>query len=481
MPFGIPMIWREQMDHTTDCYFCLTNVKGFSKKNRHGIQYPNLASAIRPVPHCDEIKVPVPPTSLQEESSDSSSNSSKEDADDEYAFTDSKPKLMSQDDLDDLVRDLDLPKESAELLGSRLHERNFLSAGTTFSWYRHREKDFVEFFSLKDTLVYCNNVQGLVNKMGKEYDPKEWRLFIDSSNRSLKGVLLYNGNELASLPVAHSVEMKETYDSMKMLIQELKYDQHQWLICGDLKVVALLLGLQGGYTKYPCFLCLWDSRADALHYTQREWPERTHFTPGTLNVKEQPLVDRHKVLLPPLHIKLGLMKNFIKALNHEGDAFKYLADKFPHISEAKLKAGIFIGPQIRQLLKDTEFAAKMASVELSAWNGFRSVVENFLGNHKSDDYEHLLATMIQSFEALGCRMSVKIHFLHSHMDYFPSNLGAFSEEQGERFHQDICEMERRYQGHWNINMMADYCWSLKRSNPTAKHSRKTKKRQFQQT
>ncbi|GFW68345.1 uncharacterized protein TNCV_2263341 [Trichonephila clavipes] len=68
-------------------------------------------------------------------------------------------------------------------------------------------------------------------------------------------------------------------------------------------------------------------------------------------------------------------------------------------------------------------------------------------------------------------MSVKVHFLHSHLDYFSENLGAVSEEQGERFHQDIKEMERRYQGRWNVNMMADYCWMLKRKN-SQEHSRK---------
>ena len=61
--------------------------------------------------------------------------------DDDYTATDNNdPKLMSQSDLDDLVRDLDLPKQSAQLLGSRLQERNFLAPGTTFSWYRYREK-----------------------------------------------------------------------------------------------------------------------------------------------------------------------------------------------------------------------------------------------------------------------------------------------------------------------------------------------------
>ena len=41
-------------------------------------------------------------------------------------------------------------------------------------------------------------------------------------------------------------------------------------------------------------------------------------------------------------------------------------------------------------------------------------------------------------------MSLKIHFLHFHLDFFPPNLGAIS-EQGEQFHQDIATMEKRYQ------------------------------------
>lgn len=62
-------------------------------------------------------------------------------------------------------------------------------------------------------------------------------------------------------------------------------------------------------------------------------------------------------------------------------------------------------------------------------------------------------------------MNLKLHFLHSHLDYFPENLSDYSEEQGERFHQDIREMECRYQGRWDVNMMADYCWSLKEDLP----------------
>jgi hypothetical protein len=58
-------------------------------------------------------------------------------------------------------------------------------------------------------------------------------------------------------------------------------------------------------------------------------------------------------------------------------------------------------------------------------------------------------------------MSLKLHFLHSH---FPQNFGSVSEENCERFHQDTREMEKRYEGGCTVNMMADYCWMLKKDS-----------------
>jgi hypothetical protein len=69
-------------------------------------------------------------------------------------------------------------------------------------------------------------------------------------------------------------------------------------------------------------------------------------------------------------------------------------------------------------------------------------------------------------------MSLKIIFLKSHLDLFPENLGAVSEEQGEHFHQDINDMERRYQGRWNVNMTGDWCWTLHREIPETSHGGK---------
>ena len=65
--------------------------------------------------------------------------------------------------------------------------------------------------------------------------------------------------------------------------------------------------------------------------------------------------------------------------------------------------------------------------------------------------------MPQNIQALGARMSIKLHYLFSQLDYFPENLGDVSEEQVERFHQDIRAMEERYQGRWDSHMMTDYC------------------------
>jgi hypothetical protein len=72
---------------------------------------------------------------------------------------------------------------------------------------------------------------------------------------------------------------------------------------------------------------------------------------------------------------------------------------------------------------------------------------------------------------MGCNMSLKVYFLGSHLDFFPENLGAVSDEHGERFHQNIYNMEKRYQGKWSLSMLVDYCWTLKRDVPQATHSR----------
>ena len=95
-------------------------------------------------------------------------------------------------------------------------------------------------------MVYCQDISGLISPLGIVYIPTEWRLFLDSSVKSLKAMLLHNGNKIGSVPVG-SFSRK---------------------ICDVLKLISVVLGLQAGYTKHPCFLCMWNSRAVDCHYTQ---------------------------------------------------------------------------------------------------------------------------------------------------------------------------------------------------------------------
>ena len=219
--------------------------------------------------------------------------------------------------------------------------------------------------------------------------------------------------------------MKETHKFMDHLLFTVNYQEQKWLICGDLKVVGLVLGLQGWYTTYPCFLCFWDSWADNQDYIRQEWPLRQRLKPGLHNIQSHPLVELNKILLPSLHIKWGVMKNFMKAIDWEGNRFVFLQE----LSIEKFKAGIFDSPQIRELMKNPMFDESLSKAELSAWQSLKSVVKNLLGNYQSTEYEKEIGELLKSFCQLRALMSIKLHFLRSHLNYFPKNSGDLSEKQ----------------------------------------------------
>ena len=166
---------------------------------------------------------------------------------------------------------------------------------------------------------------------------------------------------------------------------------------------------------------------------------------------------------------------FVKVLDKTKAGFKYLYEKFPRLSEVKIKEGVFVGPQICELLRDDTFDHLLHGKERKIWKAFQSVATEFFGNYKADNYKQLVANLLMSYKALGCNMSLKIHFLHSHLDFFPLNCRDVSDEHGERFHQDIAAMERRYQRKWNPAMLADYCWNVVRDDPDVEYKRQVKR------
>jgi len=127
------------------------------------------------------------------------------------------------------------------------------------------------------------------------------------------------------------------------------------------------------------------------------------------------------------------MKNFVKAMDRTGSAFKYLAEKFPRLSEAKIKEGVFVVPQIRKLFRDDVFNNLLQGDEKKACDVFRLVSANFLGNIREENYKELMEDMLSLYYKLGCNMSLMIHMFFPHLDFFPDNCGMVSDEHGEIF------------------------------------------------
>ena len=146
--FVIPMVWREPNDHCNDCYFCAVNTKGINRKKRNSLTYPNLDSAIRPVLHSEELPIsvfeglPQLESSLSSEEEDVLIDSDNTLADSDFLPSLLSPKLFFQGELHALAKDLNLSKESSELLASRLKEKILLKPCTLITFYRKRYDEF---------------------------------------------------------------------------------------------------------------------------------------------------------------------------------------------------------------------------------------------------------------------------------------------------------------------------------------------------
>ncbi|GFX67320.1 uncharacterized protein TNCV_4657911 [Trichonephila clavipes] len=117
-------------------------------------------------------------------------------------------------------------------------------------------------------------------------------------------------------------------------------------------------------------------------------------------------------------------------------------------------------------MHDEKFEELLNPMEKAVWQAFRNVTHSFLGNLKVENNRDIVHDLITSYKNLGCNKSFKIHFLHSHFDFFPENLAAVGDEHRKRFHQEILAIEKIYQGKWNANMMDDYYWTYQEGYST---------------
>ena len=183
------------------------------------------------MPHGEDLPMPEPPkeyslnSEMEEEDMEKTGPHEEEPTDQDFQGPASEsPHKLTQNELNDLVRDWEFSKVKAEMLASRMKQWKYLDEVVKITVYPYRKKkDLEEFFTMEGILVVCKDVGGLFKALNMSHCSDEWRLFIDSLKVSLKAVLLHNGNVLPSIPVAHEYGIKESDDSMKQLLQYMKY------------------------------------------------------------------------------------------------------------------------------------------------------------------------------------------------------------------------------------------------------------------
>ena len=186
------MVCGEQSHHVADCYFCMTAIRGFFRKNKSKISYPVCKSTIKPVPNSPDLPVPQPPTEKEDSLSVNACESISTESEEEPIELDpsfqheSEPLFINQERLNDLVRYLYLSRKKAEILGSRLQQWNLLEPGTTISSFRSRNQNLAGYYVSAESICYCKDIGGLLSELGCEHNPADWRLLYRLAKQASK-------------------------------------------------------------------------------------------------------------------------------------------------------------------------------------------------------------------------------------------------------------------------------------------------------
>jgi hypothetical protein len=138
----------------------------------------------------------------------------------------------------------------------------------------------------------------------------------------------------------------------------------------------------------------------------------------------------------------------VRAMDRESERFVYLRQTFPKISKAKMKEWIFVGPQITRIFEEQDFSTKLNYRNKSLeciWKGLQKLSRQW----KSGKLHWNCAELISSYSAMWRNISLKLHFLHYHTNFFPEYKAAVSDEHGKRFHPGISQIENGYGGKWS--------------------------------
>lgn len=195
--------------------------------------------------------------------------------------------------------------------------------------------------------------------------------------KSIKAVLLHNGNKRASLPLGHSMHMKEQYENLPFILDKINYQGPSMAGVRRFKNNINDTGKTRRIHKYMFFVPM--CATVKIDWMQKKWLKRTSLEHGTKNGS------RGKCCYHPSNIKLELMKQFVKALPNEEECFKHICSEFPGLSTQNSKKSIVTGSNIRKLINDKNFEKKMTTLQKKA---FKEVAIKCLRT-KLQDYSNI--------------------------------------------------------------------------------------------
>lgn len=193
------------------------------------------------------------------------------------------------------------------------------------------------------------------------------------------------------------------------------------------------------------------------------------FYSSDLSTIYRPLISLDKVLLPVFHIKSGVGGKILACIFKQNPiAYEYVKKLFGN----NFVASRVQGKQVNILLKDQKFLELLSPDEKLLWEQMGKVVFGFLGKNRHPKYKQHAKKLITLLAKNNIGMSPKIHLIKDHLDKFPESCSDFSDEAGERLHQEIKDSIRRTRNKPPKAFLVDYCWRLMRDNVTNRPSRK---------
>jgi hypothetical protein len=107
-------------------------------------------------------------------------------------------------------------------------------------------------------------------------------------------------------------------------------------------------------------------------------------------------------------------------MDQNSAGFMCLKNTFPRIRDVKIKEGVFVGSQIRELIQDVKFEDQQSEVEKAAWKSFKNVTTSFWEIIRQKTIVIWWLMLYNATKLWGCKMSLKVHFLDCHLDFFPA-------------------------------------------------------------